>query len=298
MSRGAGTARGPLPQAAWRRHASRSPGAERSRSDAAGALNPGPGTACLSLHGNWHLRYQHRVAVGEHLVPGENSNARLDCIGADFDPKGIRARDSRRRQADDAPVLGPACEHHASRCLGERRDCVGPVAAGGACRTVSGELELPEFPAAVLAGAKCVPGIFDTMAHVFARSQKLGQSAYPISSWHGGARPVAAARSRRVPAGARGALRSPRRRDTCGRGPRGPRPTGRDAPTRELHRDEHALARGLACADLGVGASLPRPGNGESLGAHLKHHAVARPAPQVRDGHAPGRKRPFSAAPR
>ena len=80
-----------------------------------------------------------------------------------------------------------------------------------------------------------------------------------------------------------------------------PRPAagpGRDAPTRELHRNEYALARGLVRVDLGVGASLPRPDNGESLGAHLEHHAVARAAPQVRDGHAPGRKRPFSVAPR
>ena len=266
MSRGAGTARDPLPPAVCRRHASRSPGAERSRSDTARALNPVPGRVCLSLHGK---RSCDRLGAGRNrssphlsrfeastrmrLPPGPSrtkslSGTSASSTGSPLESSSCRVRmrtcgsiasapTSTRRgsgltiRAGDKPTplpsSGPPASTTPRAALANAAIASARSADGGPCRTVCGELELPEFPAAVLAGAKCALGIFDTMAHVFARSQKLGQSAYPISSWHGGARPVAAARSRRVPASARGALRSPRRRDTCGRGPRGSRPTRR-----------------------------------------------------------------------
>ena len=95
-----------------------------------------------------------------------DANGRLDRIGAHLYQKGVQIRDLRARHADDVPVVGNASEHDAPRGVGEGRDFVGPVSAGRSFRTIPGELDLLEFPAAVLARPQLAFDFLNAVVHV------------------------------------------------------------------------------------------------------------------------------------
>ena len=107
-----------------------------------------------------YIHNQQSPAIREFHVLGANANRRLDGVGADLDDVVVQRAEALKRHVLHCAFIGDTAKQGAAVSVGECHDLVRQVGALRANRSVASELDLLEFPGAVLAQFQLAGDLF------------------------------------------------------------------------------------------------------------------------------------------